>query len=245
MYDNKEFFSYQTDLPQDAGFSIFGIAHLLWLLLIFLSLLYFLRRYKTFQSSKKEQILKVLGTVLLFLIVMRLFNLWVIDALSVYELPLHLCGMAGLLCFLHARTRWDWIGQTIFAACLPGTIAALLFPNWTVYPAFSLLSIQGFLYHAVLLSYCLGMLSGGFCEPRISRIWKPILFLGIIAVPIAWFNQKFHTNYMFLKAPSDGSPLIMLSNLIGKQWYVLGLVVVVILTMCIMYVIYKIKVFAI
>ena len=55
----------------------------------------------------------------------------------------------------------------------------------------------------------------GSIRPRLSAIWKPILFLCFVIPPIYWFDLHFHANYMFLQLSSEGSPLLLLSQLAG------------------------------
>lgn len=216
------FFSYATDFTTNTGFSLFGRAHLIWLFSIFFSLGIFLFFFYKCTYSVKERILHIVGWSPILFEGLRLLYLSFIHHLTLFELPLHLCGLAGFLCLLHAKTKWDWTGQTLFTACLPGTISALLFPDWTKYPIMNIFSMQGFFFHAAILYYCSAMLVGNFCFPQLKKIWKPILFLSIVIPPIYLFNYFFHSNYMFLQIPSAGSPLIWIAKITGTHWYLLG-----------------------
>ena len=73
------------------------------------------------------------GIFLVGLEVYRIAVLALIGKMSLYQLPLHLCSMAGFLCCLHAFFKWDWLGQVLYTLCLPGTVLALLFPDWVRY----------------------------------------------------------------------------------------------------------------
>lgn len=52
--------------------------------------------------------------------------------------------------------QMDWAGTVLYTLCLPGTVLALLFPDWVRYPADSFITIQGFTFHAgIVLLTCL------------------------------------------------------------------------------------------
>lgn len=231
--DTSYFFLYETQLPKGIGFLLFGKAHLSWICFIIVSLCIFLYFYRTYNKKKQNQVLKIIGCSLMFLEVVRSIFLWQIHFLSVYELPLHLCGLAGLFCLLEAYTKLDWISHTIYAACLPGTIGALLFPDWTMYPMFNIINIQAFVFHALVVFYASAMLMNGY-RPRIKKLYEPILFLLFLAIPIYIFDLYFQANYMFLQVPSKGSPLIFIKDLTGEKWYLIGLILFVIACMCLL-----------
>ena len=77
------------------------------------------------------------GMFLVVWIVVRAIYIAVIHEAFLYELPFHLCSMAGILCAVHCLTKWKWLGQVLYTICLPGTVLALLFPNWNFYPVHS------------------------------------------------------------------------------------------------------------
>lgn len=218
----SHFWQYETQIPFNVGFSLFGRVHFFWLISITICLSIFLYFFQKYEKKVQQQILHLLGWSLILLEIGRIVFLWKIHFLSVYELPLHLCGLAGILCFLHAYTKWDWLAQTIYVACLPGTIGALLFPDWTMYPILNVIHIQAFLFHGLVIFYAMAMLFCGF-DPSIKKIYKPILFLGLSAVPIYAFDLYFKANYMFLQLPSKGSPLMILAKFTGEKWYLAGL----------------------
>ena len=169
--DMSHFWQYETQIPSNVGFSLFGRVHFFWLISITICLSIFLYFFQKYEKKVQQQILHLLGWSLILLEIGRIVFLWKIHFLSVYELPLHLCGLAGILCFLHAYTKWDWLAQTIYVACLPGTIGALLFPDWTMYPILNVIHIQAFLFHGLVIFYAMAMLFCGF-DPSIKKIYK-------------------------------------------------------------------------
>jgi len=159
---------------------------------------------------------------LIALMVFRYAYLAAVHALTVYELPLHLCSMAGFLCLLHAYRDFDWTGQVLYALCLPGTLSALIFPDWIYYPPIHCITIEGFLFHFGVLAYVCMQLCSGRIRPGIKKLWKLLVFLAVTVPPVYVFNKHFHTNYFFVNVPSPGSPLELFADIFGVPGYLYG-----------------------
>ena len=166
--------------------------------------------------------------------VYRIAVLALIGKMSLYQLPLHLCSMAGFLCCLHAFFKWDWLGQVLYTLCLPGTVLALLFPDWVRYPAIHFITIQGFTFHAGIVLYVICQLLQHNIIPRLAALWKVIVFLLVVVPPVYLFDKKFHANYMFVNVPSPGSPLEWLASFLGNPGYLAGYAVLMLLCMVLM-----------
>lgn len=234
----KYFFTYSDDLPDNCGFELYGIVHMIWLLIIIIAVFAFVmsKRYI------KEKLLCFQGNFLLFLIIIRLIVVTLIGHMSVYELPFHLCSIAGILCFIHSRYKIWWLGQIIYTLCLPGTVAALIFPNWTEYPAMNFITIQAFLFHGGIVLYIAVSLNTKNIVPDFKGIIYSAVFLVFITVPIYLFDRCFNVNYLFVLRPSAGSPLEWMENCMGNPGYLIGYALLVVLVMFIMnffYYIYK------
>lgn len=224
------FFTYSDEIGEDEGFSLFSSEHFLWLALV-LFCVFVLYRYIIHHRDHAKIYMRCIGDFLLFLIVLRILVVSLTGNMSVYELPLHLCSMAGVLCFFHARKNADWIGQVLYTLCLPGTVLALVFPNWTVYPAFHFITIQSFLFHGGIVLYVFSQLQLGEIRPDMTHVWKALLFLFIVVPVIYCFDIRFHTNFMFVRIPSAGSPLDWIAQYMGIPGYLWGYAVLV---LCIM-----------
>lgn len=206
------FFVYETQLPDSAGFSLYSAPHLCTLSGIFVLCFFGARWFRIQSNSKRRSVSHALGLVILLSDLLRYLIYWRIGGLSVHELPLHLCGLAVYLCILHSLWKPDWLGQVLYTLCLPGACCALLFPDWTHYPFWSFVSLHSFWAHGLIVFYIILQTASGEIAPRLSAIWKPALFLCAIVPPIYWFNTRFHTNYLFLQLPSQGSPLMLLAQ---------------------------------
>lgn len=216
----KYFFDYQSELPAGVGFSLFGPTHLLWLGILTViggACLYFYRR----RGCPRGMLLAV-GLTPLALEVLRLAYLAVRGYLTVWELPLHLCGLSVFLCAVLALTRWDWPGQVLYGQGMPGALLALLFCDWTAYPAFSFVSANGFLSHGCIVLTTVLALVGGRIRPALHKIWVPFAFLLVVVPPVWWFDRAFGVNYFFLLRPAPDSPLDWLPFPGGSACYLLG-----------------------
>lgn len=216
------FFVYEDELPEGVGFSMFGPAHLLWLFFCAAFTVCFLKCYRKWTKQRKEKADCCLGCFPVFLILLRTYVLFLIGKLSVYELPLHMCSLAGFLCCLHVFRKWDWLEQTLYTLCLPGVMLALIFPDGLYYPPIHFITVESFLFHGTVALYIVCQLSSGKIRPRLSALWKVVVFLLLIVPPVYVFDKKFHANYMFLNGPSSGSPLEWMAAVMGNPGYLWG-----------------------
>lgn len=232
------FFVYGSELPDGAGFSMFGAAHLAWLAVctILVSVLAVL--YKRLCSKKRRRMDRAIGIFLLACMVIREIYLFAVGFHTIYELQIHLCSLAGYLCFIHCLKDFDWIGQVLYSLCLPGTIAALIFPDWTYYPPIHFITIEGFLFHFGVSLYVISQLISKRIQPDIRKIWKVFIFILVCAVPIYFLNRKLGTNYWFINTPPPGTPLEWLAKITGKAGYLIGFGILTVLVTSLLDLIY-------
>ena len=212
------FFRYQTALPPDVGFSLYSLPHIAALTAIVLLCVCGSLAYQRAGQAARQRGSRAIGITIVLLEILRTVVYHFMGGMTVYELPLHLCGMAVFLCAIHSLCKPDWLGQTLYALCLPGAWAALLFPDWVMYPFFSFVSLHSFAAHGLIVLYITLQTASGEIRPRLSAVWKPVLFLCAVVPPVLWFDRRFHANYMFLQRPSADSPLVFLSELAGGSY---------------------------
>jgi hypothetical integral membrane protein (TIGR02206 family) len=162
--------------------------------------------------------------------------------MSTWYIPLQLCDLAMFVCLLHAYFRTDFLGQVLYSLCMPGACLALLFPDWTAYPALNYESIFGFLVHGLIVAYAATQLSSGRIKPDIKKIWKPVVFLCVVVPPIYALNKLWDTNFFFVNWPSPGSPLMLLWDMGGgTAGYLLIYAAVAFAAMAVMYLPFVLK----
>lgn len=236
----KFFFTYETGIPDGIGFGLFKPWHLLWLMVCVFLTAVFLFYYAKAGADKRKTAEKILVYSMPGWMMLRILYIIVIKEQLIYELPLHLCSLSGLLCMLHYFTGWKWIGQVLYTVGLPGTVVALVFPNWTFYPAIHFITIEGFFFHMGIVMYVCAMLYVRKIVPDIKKIWSVVLFLLAVVTPVYFFDKKFNTNYMFVNWPSQGSPLEFIAAFMGNPGYLLGYAVLVLFCILLMNAVYQI-----
>lgn len=231
----KYFFTYETEIPDGIGFGLFQPWHLLWIIICVVFAVFFLYFYAGADKNNRRKAELVLACSMPAWMLLRTFYILVIHEKLLYELPLHLCSLSGLLCLLHCITGWKWSGQVLYTLGLPGTVFALVFPNWAFYPAVHFVTIEGFFFHVGIVMYVSAMLYSHQIVPDIKKIWQVVLFLLVTVTPVYFFDRSFKTNYMFVNWPAEGSPLELLASYMGNPGYLFGYAVLVFICILLTY----------
>jgi len=222
------FFTYTTDIPKGLGFSLFGKEHLLWLSGILLIGVVFCIWYIKSTTEQRRKLERTLGTLILIFDLYKDVVLFATGKFNTWELPFDLCGLAVFLCFAYAWTKWKPLQEILYFLCMPGALSALLFPNWTNYPQLNYMNIHSFVIHGLLVIFPLMQIIGGTVRPTIKKYYRVWVFLALLVPLELYLNAKLGTNFLFLRLPSKGSPLVPLYEITGKHFYYLGLAVLVI-----------------
>lgn len=219
------FFALEHALPPDAGFGHWSRAHLLWLAAGFCLAASLCLAYRRLRRKRDRARLRVCaGCAVLLCEIAKDANLLVQGAMSVYYLPLHLCGLAVFFTFFHSLRPGETVGEFLYSVCMPGAFFALLFPDWTAYPAFSYHSVVGFLVHTLLTAYPLMLVLGGDLRPDARRLPRCLGILAALAAAVYVFDCAARANYMYLLLPAPGSPLEWFAEKLGNPGYLLGYV---------------------
>ena len=205
----------------ETGFSLYGTAHICWLILLAVltgAICYAFK--KTLAKAGAEEQgsrarktwLAAAGGITLILHLAQLVW-WQLDgSLNRYTLPVHVCALAVylLVLFLILRgcgCRARFPEAALFFPCLPGAVAAILFPDWTDYPPFGTLSCLGFLGHGAIVVAILLAIKAGFIRPSWRLAPYSVLFLALYAAIMIPVDRAYGLNYGFLIEPVPGSPL--------------------------------------
>ena len=218
------FFTLEHELPPDAGFHLWGWAHLLWLAISMCLGAALCISYRRSGRRGRTRLRICTGCAVLLCEIAKDANLLIQGAMSVYYLPLHLCGLAVFFTFFHCLRPGETVGEFLYGVCMPGAAFALLFPDWTAYPAFSYHSIVGFLVHTLLMAYPLMQLCGGDLRPDARRLPRCLAILAALAAAVYVFDRAVSANYMYLLLPAPGSPLEWFAQRLGNPGYLLGYV---------------------
>lgn len=215
-----------NDLPDGIGFGLFTWKHFLALACCAAGIVLLCRCFLKCTREGQETFLRWTAAALLLGNIARDIFLSIKGRMSVEYLPLHLCSFAIFVYLLQAflprrfsRFR-EALGEIGFVLLMPGTICALIFPDWTRYPLWNFMCLHSFIWHAVLVAYPMMLFLSGRIHPTLRHYWYPILYLCIVTPPTALFNAATGCNYLFIMRPLPNTPQEWLVALMGPYWRV-------------------------
>lgn len=222
-----EHFWYSTDnIPEGLGFSHFSGLHLIWLaLMVILAVASALLYRRTGSTGRKAWRIGV-AVLLLADELFKQIGLWEPD-----YLPLHLCSINIFLIALHARRPSKLLDNFLYLVCIPGALAALLFPTWTTLPVANIYHIHSSVVHILLVLYPLMQAVNGKLDLHLKYIPRALGLLVLMAIPTYLLNLLLDTNFMFLMRADPGNPLALFekmwgSHLLGFPVIIAGVVIV-------------------
>ena len=157
-------------------------------------------------------------------------------------LPFHLCNIGifvNLAGAFAAGKIQAFFAEVSLVLIMPGSLGALLFPDWNYRPFWSWLPMMCFFTHTLLVLIPLIFLRTGKCRVTFKHFWYSYAFLTPVVPLIYWFDIRFSENYMFLRYPVDDSPLEWIYDLFGEPYYIPGLIVLLTAVLSAEYMIYS------
>jgi len=227
------FFETNDSIAEGHGFSSFGGLHLMWLAVMVVSVVVNCLVYRKMGAVGRDRWRK---TIAWLLIADELFKMAVLFAggnYSVGYLPLHLCSINIFMITLHAYKPTQVIGNFLYTVCIPGALAALLFPTWGNLPITSGMHLHSFTVHILLAMYPVVLAVNGDIKPDIKKMPKSLGLLLIMAIPIYGINLLLDTNFMFLISADPGNPLYLFEQMWGN--HLLGFPVIIAGVLLVMY----------
>lgn len=234
------FFTYEDDVPAGAGYQIFSAKHSACLIAVAILMSVIGYFFVKADEKNRDRILKAIPVFLLCMEASKWIVLFSLHHANIGMLPLHLCGLAVydylLVSFLPSERARGFFGEIAVILLAPGSVFALLLPDWTFYPVWNFFNIYGYLWHELLVLYAVLLLIDHRVNPRICHIWYEAVFLGVIVPPIYIFDKRFSCNYMFVNWPPEDTPLSWLASFMGNPGYLIGYAVMAAVVMLIIYV---------
>lgn len=229
-----EYFWYTSDnIPKGLGFSHFDPLHLSWLLggaaVIFACCLL----YRRLSDKGRDRFCKIIALLLIADELWKDIPNIVMGTFEMGYLPFHLCSINLFLIAWHAWRPNQVISAFLYTVCIPGALAALLFPTWTKLPATNFMLIHSFSVHILLLLYPVVLTAGGDIRPRLRMVPKCLALLAALAGVALVLNLLWDTNFMFLMSVSKGNPLYFFQQAWGN--HLLGFPVLITAIIIVMY----------
>ena len=220
-------------IPGGVGFSHFSTPHLIWLGVFLLVTVASCLWYRKL-SPKGRNIWRTAVMVLLLVDeVYKLIPMLITGRFLVDYLPFHLCSINIFLIALHTQRPSRVLGNFLYTVCIPGALAALLFPSWTALPPTNYMSLHSFTVHILLAAYPIVLTVCGDIKPEFKDLPKTMVLLVISAVIALILNLIFGTNFMFLMWADEGNPLKLFEQMWGS--HLLGFPVLIVAVIVVMY----------
>ncbi len=230
----------QDDIPEGMGYPLFGVAHLLSVVITLVSVAAVAALFRRMDAGKQRRFLKLLPVVMVALEVWKDLFLASVHRFGLGYLPLHVCSIGVFIFLLREYLPWkrakDVLGEIAFVLIMPASLAALIFADWTVYyPVLNFINIHSYIWHGALVLYPLLILIRGEISPSIKHIHWNVIFLCIVVPPIYLFDKRFGCNYFFVNWPVPDSPLSWCASFMGNPGYLIGYAAMVLVVMVIVY----------
>ena len=213
----SDFLHTSGTIPDGLGWTHYCPMHLAWIIGAAAFTLVVSLLYRRCDEKQRGTVRKALA---LALIADELFKVVCLLLGGNYEpayLPLHLCSINIIFIAVHAWKPGPLLDNFLYGICIPGAVAALLFPTWTKLPPTSFMYWHSFTVHVLLAAYPAVLTAGGDIRPHARYLPRCLLFLLVLAVPIYGCNLLFDTNFMFLMQADDGNPLQLFEQLLGSH----------------------------
>ena len=234
------FWKQQDDIPAGMGYPLFGIAHLLSVvitLLLLICLIFLIRRQ---EDKRQRRFLKVLPLVMLGMEAIKDSFLVSVHRFGIGYLPLHICSIGIFVFLLREWLPWRWagdvFGEIAYIIIMSASIAALLFADWTVYyPVLNFMNLYSYIWHGLLVLYPILLKVRGDISPSIRHIHFCLLFLCVVVPPVYAFDKHFGCNYFFVNWPVANSPLSWMASFMGNPGYLIGYAALTLAVILLMY----------
>ena len=171
MYDIlQEIFK---DHKDGAIFNCFGIWHILYIVVVFSSIITLLIVLKNKKDNIKIRVINILIDFVFSLYILDFFIMpLAYGAIDLEKLPFHICTITCVLCFLSRHIKFLSKYKITFAVVgLIGNLIYVIYPagvGWYQISAYSYRVIQTLLFHALMS--CYGVLTLAFDSPKLE--WK-------------------------------------------------------------------------
>ncbi|MCL2377105.1 MAG: YwaF family protein [Defluviitaleaceae bacterium] len=238
MIQRYGFFAYFSDRPDAGyGFGLYSVAHFVILAAIAAITWAICLAYRRMDDTNRTKMMFTIAIIILVVEVAKVISYPIFhDGFRVEYTSLHLCGIMIFVGLIYAMRPSETLGEILYAVGLPGFIAALVFPNWTMYPLLNFYVFTSFTTHGLQIAFILMLIFAGQVRPSPRRAWKPAVFLVAIAIPIYALNLAIGTNFLYLNYGSPGSPLEILFDTFGSPLFLIPFAMLAAVIIAIMYV---------
>ena len=225
-----EFFLETTEtILEGLGFKHYDSLHLAWIAIFIAVTLLSIRYYRNASETDRAKWRKTMAVLLVGNELFKMICLTLGGNYQFSYLPLHLCSINIFVIAYHAWKPNRLLDSILYTVCIPGALAAILFPSWTKLPLMNFMHIHSFTVHIELALYPIVLTAAGEIHPKLSDIPKCIGMLMAAAVPIYFINLLLGTNFMFLMEADANNPLYVFEQLFGSHLWGFPIIITAIL----------------
>lgn len=227
------FWCTSDNIPKGLGFSQFETFHLIWLAVMVITIVANCMIYRRLGDQGRRNWKRIVALLLIADELFKLIPMFVFDTFRLSYLPFHLCSINLFIIGWHAVKPNKLLDNFLYTVCIPGALAALLFPSWTKLPAWNYMCIHSFTVHILLVMYPVVLTATGEIKPRLKELPKTLLLLLGMAVLAYCLNLWWDTNFMFLIKADKGNPLYWFQENWGS--HLLGFPVIIAAVIVVLY----------
>ena len=230
----KYFLETTDTIPEGLGFAHYDVTHLTWLAITAAVIIANCLLYRKLKPEGRVRWNKAVALLIVANEVFKHAMLLIGGNFEAAYLPLHLCSINIFLIAIHAWRPSVMLSNFLYTVCIPGAMAALLFPTWTDLPVLNFMHLHSTTIHIMLVMYPLVLAVNGVLKPSARGIPKCLGLLVIMAAVALGANLIFDTNFMFLMEAEPGNPLYAFEQLFGS--HLIGFPILIAAVLVVMYV---------
>lgn len=230
----KYFLDTVGTIAKGVGFQHYDRCHMLWLAVFVVVAVVCSVVYRHCDECKRRKFRIGIAALLVIDELFKQTCLQLGDNFKFDYLPLHLCSINILLIAVHAIKPFKILDNFLYTVCIPGALAALLFPTWTKLPLENFMHIHSFSVHILLALYPIMLTAGRDIRPAPREIPRTLGFLGVLAAAVYGINLLLDTNFMFLMKAPKGNPLYWFEKTFGE--HLIGYPILIALVLLTMYI---------
>lgn len=212
-------------IPEGIGFAHYGALHLCWLAAFAVVAVLNCIFYRKLGQKGRKIWRIVVASLLVLDEIYKQIPLFVNGLFTLGYLPLHLCSINIFVIAFHSLKPTKSVGNYLYTVCIPGAMAALLFPTWNALPGANYMLIHSFTVHILLALYPIVLTVSGEIKPELKELPKALLLLTGLAAFALICNLLMDANFMFLMYADPGNPLYLFKELWGS--HLLGFPVII------------------
>lgn len=228
------FLETSSTIPDGLGFEQFDMIHLTWLVIGALIIAANCLLYRKLSETNRTRWNKIMAVLLVANELFKHTMLLIGGNFEPAYLPLHLCSINIFLIAIHAWRPTAGLSNFLYTVCIPGAIAALLFPSWTKLPVLNFMHLHSTTIHIQLVMYPLVLAVNGVLKPSAKGIPKCLGLLVLLAGVALAANLIFDTNFMFLMEADKGNPLYAFEQIFGN--HLVGFPILITAVLIVMYI---------